>query len=105
MSAPLISPECAAQLLDRTIYEEVCENVNRAGLQRIEQRLAKELLAQGARGKAMLEPARALVAKALHRIADEFEQGGPDDDDFEAEYVNATSKEEALASFIYAPKT
>jgi hypothetical protein len=101
VTAPLISPECAAHLLDRTIYEEVRINVRTSGLHRIEQRLAKEMMLQGARGKAMLEPARALVARALRRIADEFERGGVDEDDLDVEYISACED----IPTVHVPKT
>jgi hypothetical protein len=102
VTAPLISPECAARLLDRTIYEEVCLNVRTAGLRRIEQRLAKEMMAQGARGQAMVQPARALVAKALRRIADDLESGRIDEDEDDLEYATALYEK---PSGVHAPKT
>ena len=68
----LLSPAHAAVLLESVIYEQVCELIDLAALSQLEERLALELGKLDAiSDDEMMELSRAMIDRALIRIADD----------------------------------
>ncbi|MBX3155873.1 MAG: hypothetical protein KF773_07730 [Deltaproteobacteria bacterium] len=90
-----MSPERAAALLEESAYHQVREAIALCCIFTFEQRLALELAARGARGRDILIPARALIASAFRRLADECEAGWQcaGDDSLRRAYLDAIGAE------------
>jgi hypothetical protein len=93
----LLSPGHAADLLDNVVYDQVCELIDLAGLADLEMRLAIEIgRLGGTSDDEMLDLSRAMIDRALLRLADDehrYMRGGTaEDDELRTRYANCLTR-------------